>query len=129
MEGGELFNRIRERQDKPYTEREAASIILMIAKAVAHLHHMDTVRYIYIFYYYYSHLLVFCRLIVSDMFMTNNKLFCIHLISIGDLKPENLLFTNTSDAALLKLTDFGFAKEGKLRMNCIYIHFDLFLRK
>ncbi|CAF3959336.1 unnamed protein product, partial [Rotaria sp. Silwood1] len=29
-----------------------------------------------------------------------------------DLKPENLLFTNTSEDALLKLTDFGFAKEG-----------------
>jgi serine/threonine protein kinase len=46
MEGGELFNRIRQRQDKPYTEREAAHVILMIAKAVAHLHHMDIVRYI-----------------------------------------------------------------------------------
>ena len=43
MEGGELFNRIRQRQDKPYTEREAANVILMIAKAVAHLHHMDMV--------------------------------------------------------------------------------------
>ena len=43
MEGGELFNRIRQRHDKPYTEREAAHIILMIAKAVAHLHHMDMV--------------------------------------------------------------------------------------
>ncbi|CAF3748302.1 unnamed protein product [Rotaria sordida] len=74
MEGGELFNRIRERQDKPYTEREAAHIILMIAKAVIHLHHMDMAH--------------------------------------RDLKPENLLFTDTSDAALLKLTDFGFAKEG-----------------
>ncbi|CAF2699058.1 unnamed protein product [Rotaria sp. Silwood2] len=29
-----------------------------------------------------------------------------------DLKPENLLFTDTSDSAILKLTDFGFAKEG-----------------
>jgi serine/threonine protein kinase len=44
MEGGELFNRIRDRQDKPYTEREAANIILMIAKAVGHLHHMDMVK-------------------------------------------------------------------------------------
>ncbi len=46
MEGGELFNRIRQRHDKPYTEREAAHIILMIAKAVVHLHHMDMVRHI-----------------------------------------------------------------------------------
>lgn len=44
MDGGELFNRIRDRQDKPFTEREAANVILMIAKAVAHLHHMDMVR-------------------------------------------------------------------------------------
>jgi serine/threonine protein kinase len=44
MDGGELFNRIRDRQDKPYTEREAANVILMIAKAVAHLHHMDMVK-------------------------------------------------------------------------------------
>lgn len=43
MEGGELFNRIRQRHDKPYTEREAAHIILMIAKGVAHLHRMDVV--------------------------------------------------------------------------------------
>ncbi|CAF5155537.1 unnamed protein product, partial [Rotaria sp. Silwood1] len=41
MEGGELFQRIRDKHDKPYTEREAARIILMVAKAVAHLHHMD----------------------------------------------------------------------------------------
>ncbi|CAF3777406.1 unnamed protein product [Rotaria sp. Silwood1] len=74
MEGGELYNRLRHRIDKPYTEREAANIVLMMAKAVAHLHHMD--------------------------------------IAHRDLKPENLLFTNTSEDALLKLTDFGFAKEG-----------------
>lgn len=43
MDGGELFNRIRQRHERPYTEREAAQIILMIAKAVAHLHHMDMV--------------------------------------------------------------------------------------
>jgi hypothetical protein len=36
MDGGELFNRIRNRQDKPYTEREAVNIILMIAKVVAY---------------------------------------------------------------------------------------------
>ncbi|CAF0812898.1 unnamed protein product [Adineta steineri] len=74
MDGGELFNRIRQREDKPYTEREAANIILMIAKAVAHLHHMDMAH--------------------------------------RDLKPENLLFTDKTDNAILKLTDFGFAKEG-----------------
>jgi serine/threonine protein kinase len=57
MDGGELFNRIRDRQDKPYTEREAANVILMIAKAVAHLHHMDIVRKDFIFYFF---LFLFC---------------------------------------------------------------------
>ncbi|CAF4705293.1 unnamed protein product, partial [Rotaria socialis] len=75
MDGGELFNRIRNKHDRPYTEREAANVILMIAKAVAHLHHMDMAH--------------------------------------RDLKPENLLFTTNAEDALLKLTDFGFAKEGK----------------
>lgn len=74
MEGGELFNRIRDRNDRPFTEREAANIILAIANAVAHLHNMD--------------------------------------IAHRDLKPENLLFTTKDDDAVLKLTDFGFAKEG-----------------
>jgi serine/threonine protein kinase len=40
-------------------------------------------------------------------------------ISIGDLKPENLLFSSPADNALLKLTDFGFAKEGKNKMSRI----------
>lgn len=37
----------------------------------------------------------------------------IHSLNIAhrDLKPENLLFTDTSDEAVIKLTDFGFAKE------------------
>lgn len=74
MDGGELFNRIRDRQDRPYTEREAAKLIQMITKAVAHLHHMD--------------------------------------IAHRDLKPENLLFDSKNDNAVLKLSDFGFAKEG-----------------
>lgn len=33
-------------------------------------------------------------------------------LKIGDLKPENLLFTDESDNAILKLGDFGFAKIG-----------------
>ncbi len=34
---------------------------------------------------------------------------------IGDLKPENLLFTSNENDAVLKLTDFGFAKEGRIK--------------
>lgn len=73
MEGGELFQRIQERAEGAFTEREAAEIIRGICKAVAHLHRMD--------------------------------------IAHRDLKPENLLYSRTDHTALLKLTDFGFAKE------------------
>ncbi|CAF3694508.1 unnamed protein product [Rotaria sp. Silwood1] len=76
MEGGELFNRIQQRSDNPYTERDAARYIWMIVQAVNHLHKMDMAH--------------------------------------RDLKPENLLLTNESDDAILKLGDFGFAKEGKM---------------
>ncbi|CAF1277100.1 unnamed protein product [Rotaria sp. Silwood1] len=74
MEGGELFHRIEQRKNKPYTERDAARYIWMIVQAVYHLHKMD--------------------------------------IAHRDLKAENLLLTNETDDAILKLTDFGFAKEG-----------------
>lgn len=32
---------------------------------------------------------------------------------LPDLQPENLLFTDSSSTAMIKLTDFGFAKEVK----------------
>jgi len=73
MEGGELFERIQQKGETPFTEKEAAAIIRMIAVAVAHLHAMN--------------------------------------IAHRDLKPENLLFAKKLDESLLKLTDFGFAKE------------------
>ncbi|CAF3148294.1 unnamed protein product [Rotaria sp. Silwood2] len=73
MEGGELFNRIQQRNDKPYTERDAARYIWMMVQAVYHLHKMDIVH--------------------------------------RDLKAENLLLTNETDDGILKLSDFGFAKE------------------
>lgn len=41
MEGGELFQRIQDRQDTAFTEREAAQITYEIAVAVKHLHDMD----------------------------------------------------------------------------------------
>ena len=88
MEGGELFNRIQEK--KSFTEKEAAEIMKDICLAVKFLH-------------------------------DNN-------IAHRDLKPENLLYTrkgivlllesywnsisNYIDiSGILKLTDFGFAKE------------------
>ncbi|XP_033745926.1 MAP kinase-activated protein kinase 2-like [Pecten maximus] len=41
MEGGELFNKIQERADSAFTEREAAAIIRDIAKAIHYLHSME----------------------------------------------------------------------------------------
>lgn len=73
MEGGELFNRIQERADSAFTEREAASVITDIAKAIHYLHSVN--------------------------------------IAHRDLKPENLLYTKKGPDGVLKLTDFGFAKE------------------
>ncbi|CAD7093950.1 unnamed protein product [Hermetia illucens] len=73
MEGGELFQRIQDRQDGAFTEREAAQIMHEICVAVHYLHSMN--------------------------------------IAHRDLKPENLLYTTPDANAILKLTDFGFAKE------------------
>lgn len=73
MEGGELFQRIQDRQDGPFTEREAAQIMHEICIAVKYLH-------------------------------DNN-------IAHRDLKPENLLYSKKGPLGILKLTDFGFAKE------------------
>lgn len=73
MEGGELFQRIQDRPDGAFTEREAAQIMHEICIAVSFLHY-------------------------------NN-------IAHRDLKPENLLYTKKGDDGILKLTDFGFAKE------------------
>lgn len=38
MEGGELFQRIQDRQDGPFTEREAAHIMHEICVALKYLH-------------------------------------------------------------------------------------------
>lgn len=73
MEGGELFQRIHDRHDGAFTEREAAQIVREICMAVKYLHDRN--------------------------------------IAHRDLKPENLLYTTTAPNAVLKLTDFGFAKE------------------
>ncbi|XP_074646139.1 MAP kinase-activated protein kinase 2-like [Tubulanus polymorphus] len=73
MDGGELFNRIQERADHAFTEREAAAIISDIAKAIDFLHSRN--------------------------------------IAHRDLKPENLLYSDAGPNGILKLTDFGFAKE------------------
>nr|XP_050855403.1 MAP kinase-activated protein kinase 2 [Vespula vulgaris] len=77
MEGGELFQRIQDRQDSAFTEREAAQIMYEICVAVKHLHDMN--------------------------------------IAHRDLKPENLLYSKPDSTGILKLTDFGFAKETHMK--------------
>ncbi|EGI59630.1 MAP kinase-activated protein kinase 2 [Acromyrmex echinatior] len=77
MEGGELFQRIQDRQDGAFTEREAAQVMYEICVAVKHLHDMN--------------------------------------ITHRDLKPENLLYSKPDITGILKLTDFGFAKETHLK--------------
>jgi len=41
MEGGELFQKIQDRAENAFTEREAAEIMHDICKAIAYLHSMD----------------------------------------------------------------------------------------
>ena len=77
MEGGELFQRIQDRQDGPFTEREAAQIMHEICLALKFLHDRN--------------------------------------IAHRDLKPENLLYTTPHCDAIIKLTDFGFAKETHIK--------------
>jgi len=71
MEGGELFQRIQDKQ--AFNEREAAELMKDICIAVKFLHDVN--------------------------------------VAHRDLKPENLLYTRKDDFGVLKLTDFGFAKE------------------
>lgn len=71
MEGGELFDRIK--QKVVFTEREAADIMKDICVAIKFLHDIN--------------------------------------IAHRDLKPENLLYSRPGGVGVLKLTDFGFAKE------------------
>ncbi|XP_066152770.1 MAP kinase-activated protein kinase 2 [Euwallacea fornicatus] len=73
MEGGELFQRIQERPEGAFTEREAAQVMHEIGVAVKYLHDIN--------------------------------------IAHRDLKPENLLYSKKGTYGVLKLTDFGFAKE------------------
>ncbi|KAI2802636.1 hypothetical protein RDWZM_010008 [Blomia tropicalis] len=78
MEGGELFQRIQDRAENAFTEREAAEIMRDICKAILYLHSFD--------------------------------------IAHRDVKPENLLYTKKDATGILKLTDFGFAKETNLAL-------------
>ncbi|CAF3523512.1 unnamed protein product [Rotaria sp. Silwood1] len=53
-----------------------------------------------------------CLLIVTEWYSQFYRRSISFRIQFSDLKAENLLLTNETDDAILKLTDFGFAKEG-----------------
>ncbi|CAF3711456.1 unnamed protein product [Rotaria sp. Silwood1] len=50
------------------------------------------------------------------IWMIAQAVYHLHAMDIAhrDLKAENFLLTNETDDAILKLSDFGFAKEGKI---------------
>ncbi len=56
------------------------------------------------------------RRIVSCFALTVELTIAYDFLMIGDLKPENLLFTSKENDAILKLSEFGFAKEGRREM-------------
>ena len=72
MEGGQLYYRIINRKEKPYTERDAARYISMIVEAITHLHKMDIVRIQkgLLFDSNEFFLFLFFRLIVSNSSLT-----------------------------------------------------------
>ena len=78
MEGGELFQRIQDRAENAFTEREAAEIMRDICKAILYLHSLNMAH--------------------------------------RDVNPENLLYTRKDPSGVLKLTDFGFAKETNMAL-------------
>lgn len=63
MEGGELFNRISSRETNPYTEGDAKRYLLMIVKAVQHLHSINIVfqyRSLYLHLVFFFFRLIVC---------------------------------------------------------------------
>ena len=101
MRGGELFQRIQEKQD--FTEREAAELMKDICVAVKYLHDMG-VAHRHDESNEYS---AFWHTIPCDF----KQFFMIVISTFRDLKPENLLYTTRDHLGVLKLSDFGFAVE------------------
>jgi len=96
MEGGELFARISQRTT-PFTEQGK-----------------------YIFFWLNAFGWYLCCSNFSEvakiMFQICSAVKHLHSLNIAhrDLKPENLLLTTNDEKAIIKLTDFGFAKEVSL---------------
>uniref|UniRef100_A0A915K233 non-specific serine/threonine protein kinase n=1 Tax=Romanomermis culicivorax TaxID=13658 RepID=A0A915K233_ROMCU len=103
MDGGELFSRIKDRVQIPLTEREVANIMFEICSAVEYLHDAN---------------------IAHRDIKASFKNFRPSISGPSSLLPENLLYASRKKDAVLKLTDFGFAKrvdsndENSLRTPC-----------
>ncbi|XP_049804751.1 MAP kinase-activated protein kinase 2 isoform X3 [Schistocerca nitens] len=121
MEGGELFQRIQDRQDGAFTERVSLSDFPEVSTRTASdnfsavAQHTQTVTRI-------CELLQVMRIFGKEHYINKAaeimREICLavkHLhdmnIAHRDLKPENLLYTKPDHTGILKLTDFGFAKE------------------
>ncbi len=95
MEGGELFAKISERT-VPFTEQGYL---------------------IFLFYRFFVYLKKNSKTEVAKiMHQICYAVKHLHSMNIAhrDLKPENLLLTTNDDTGVIKLTDFGFAKEVNL---------------
>lgn len=95
MRGGELFKKIESRK-KPFTEFGNENILIISIEFFLTIELLNVIEV--------AHIMHQIGLIVK------------HLHSMGiahrDLKPENLLLANKSNKNfLIKLCDFGFAKE------------------
>lgn len=100
MEGGELFQRIQDRQDEgPFTER--GMFLIFNTEFLNKNNH-----------FYFTNCLCFAEAaqIMHEICVAVKYLHDLN-IAHRDLKPENLLYTTPTPNAVLKLTDFGFAKE------------------
>lgn len=99
MEGGELFQRIQDRQDEgPFTERGTIEIFYMLSELQ------------FFFFHFFLFIRTEAAQIMHEICVAVKYLHDLN-IAHRDLKPENLLYTSPAASAVLKLTDFGFAKE------------------
>lgn len=99
MEGGELFQRIQDNVEGAFTER---GIFFITLKKIG-----EHIRQIFYLILEAAHIMH--AICVAVHYLHSRD------IAHRDLKPENLLYTSPNANAILKLTDFGFAKETSIK--------------